>query len=70
MNTKSITPRLSKVLIVDFDHEEGVGKLSAREERWWFVDSYGTENRVALFGGFYSDPDSFDPWTKNGPAER
>ena len=56
---------LKGLLTDDWDPVSDTAIWTKMEADWWFVDWYGSDQRVALFGGLHPDPDAFAPWTKN-----
>jgi hypothetical protein len=55
---------LKGLLSDDWDRTTNRATWTKMDADWWFVNWYGSEQRVALFGGLHPDPDSFAPWAK------
>jgi hypothetical protein len=56
---------LKGLLTDDWDQVSDTATWTKADADWWFVDWYGSGQRVALFGSVHPDPDAFAPWTKN-----
>jgi hypothetical protein len=56
--------RFSDLLQEDFDFDAGVGKWKAYEATWWMTDTFDKKQPLALFGGLFGDPDSFQEFKK------